>query len=77
MVKQLLKGQVVVASYDASGRRLDATGVQLQGVLDHIYVDNGTAGNATLGVSYSGKTPTVHLWAPTAKKHHQRHRAVN
>jgi pullulanase/glycogen debranching enzyme len=66
-VKQLLKGQAVVASYDASGRRLDATGVQTQGVLDHLYVDNGTAAQATLGVSYSDHTPTVRVWAPTAK----------
>ncbi len=66
-VKQMLKGQVAVASYDAGGRRLDVTGVQIQGVLDHIYVDNGTAGKTTLGVSYSGRTPTVRLWAPTAR----------
>jgi pullulanase len=66
-VKKLLKGQVAVASYDAAGRRLDSTGVQIQGVLDHIYVDNATSAKANLGVSYSGKTPRVRLWAPTAK----------
>jgi len=66
-VKEILKGQVVVASYDADGKRLDATGVQIQGVLDHLYVDQGSAGDATLGVSYSGDTPTVRLWAPTAR----------
>ncbi|MCB9153736.1 MAG: pullulanase-type alpha-1,6-glucosidase, partial [Caldilineae bacterium] len=32
-----------------------------------LYVDNGTADNATLGVTYSGGAPTVSVWAPTAQ----------
>jgi pullulanase/glycogen debranching enzyme len=64
--KHLLKGQVVVASYNG-GARVDATRVQIQSVLDHLYVDNGTADDAVLGVTYSGSVPTIRVWAPTAK----------
>ena len=35
--KAMLTGQVAVASYDASGALVDATGVQVPGVLDDIY----------------------------------------
>jgi len=61
----LLRGQLVVAAYDGSGNRIDATRVQIQGVLDDLYAANATT--QTLGVSYSGAVPTVRLWAPTAK----------
>ena len=66
-VKALLKGQVIVAAYNSGGTRVDATRVQVQGVLDHLYVTQGTAGSADLGVTYSSGAPTVRLWAPTAK----------
>lgn len=67
-LKALLKGQVVVVSYDGGGGLVDLSRTQVQGVLDDLYVDNsGTAGDAVLGVTYSGDTPTVRLWAPTAK----------
>ncbi len=58
---------MVVASYNSGWGRLDATRAQIQGVLDHLYVDNGTADDAVLGVTYSGSIPTVRVWAPTAK----------
>ncbi len=35
--KALVKGEVVVASYDGGGRRTDATRGQIQGVLDDLY----------------------------------------
>jgi pullulanase/glycogen debranching enzyme len=66
-IKTLLQGQVVVAAYNGSNGLVDVTRVQIQGVLDDLYVDNGTAGDATLGVTYSGSVPTVRVWAPTAK----------
>jgi pullulanase len=66
-VKALLKGQVIVAAYNGGGARVDATRVQVQGVLDDLYVTQGTAADADLGVTYSGGAPTVRLWAPTAK----------
>ncbi len=65
--KHLLKGQVVVAAYDGGGSQIDVSRVQIQSVLDDLYVDNGTANTAALGPTYSGSVPTVHLWAPTAK----------
>ena len=61
MVPDLLKGQVAVAMSDG-GLRLDATGLQLPGVLDELY-----ANARTLGVSWAGDVPTARLWAPTAK----------
>jgi pullulanase len=63
--KHLLKGQVVVASYDGGGTRVDATRTQIQSVLDALYA--ASAAPQTLGVTYSGGAPSVKLWAPTAK----------
>ncbi|MGQ9840646.1 MAG: hypothetical protein ACUVR4_09020 [Anaerolineae bacterium] len=63
--RHLLKGQVVVASYDGGGNRVDATRAQIQSVLDALYAAN--AKTQTLGVAYSGGVPTVKVWAPTAK----------
>jgi hypothetical protein len=51
---------VVVASAD--GARVDATGLQIPGVLDDVY-----ATDAPLGVIWDGDTPTISLWAPTAR----------
>ena len=62
--KSLLKGQLLIASYDVSGTK-DVTRVQIQSVLDAIY--GATAKGATLGVTYNGGAPTVNVWAPTAK----------
>lgn len=64
--KHLLKGQVVVAAYDGGSTLTDASRAQIQSVLDDLYVDNGTADDAVLGVTYSSP-PTVRVWAPTAK----------
>ena len=60
----LLTGQVAVAAFDASGKLLDATGLQIPGVLDDI---DAAAANATLGQTWSGGTPRLALWAPTAQ----------
>ena len=61
---QLLTGQVVVAAFDAAGHLLDATGLQIPGVLDDL--DAGAA-KATLGLTFSRGKPSLALWAPTAK----------
>ena len=64
--KHLLKGQVVVASYDGAAR-LDTSAVQVQGVLDALYAVNARA--ERLGVTYAadgGDALTVRVWAPTA-----------
>ena len=64
-VPQVLKGQVIVAALNSADQVIDASAVQIQGVLDALYA--GAAASQTLGVSYSGGAPTVRLWAPTAQ----------
>jgi pullulanase len=64
MVPELLTGQVAVAM-SAGGLRLNATGLQIPGVLDDLYAAGATG--AELGVAWAGEVPTVRLWAPTAK----------
>ncbi len=61
-VAELLRGQVAVAATSAAGTRIDATGLQIPGVLDDLY-----ANDADLGVTWDGDVPTLRLWAPTAK----------
>ena len=63
--KDFLRGQVVVSAQDADGNLLDATGVQLPGVLDDLYAKS--AYGEPLGVVWRGATPSVHVWAPTAQ----------
>ncbi len=66
LAPQLLRGQVAVvrlAGGEATGDVTDATGVQVAGVLDRLY-----ATDAPLGVTWAlDGTPTVSVWAPTAK----------
>ncbi len=63
-VASLLTGQVAVAAFDSAGRLLDATGLQIPGVLDDI--DAGAA-NRTLGLTWRRGRPSLALWAPTAQ----------
>ena len=60
-VPSILTGQVGVQAVDA-GLRIDATGLQLPGVLDDLY-----ATDTELGVVWHAGVPTIRLWAPTAK----------
>ncbi|MEZ4732567.1 MAG: pullulanase-type alpha-1,6-glucosidase [Caldilineaceae bacterium] len=60
-VPTILKGQTAVAAM-SGGLVVDATSLQLPGVLDELYTYTGT-----LGISYSGDAPTLSVWAPTAK----------
>jgi pullulanase-type alpha-1,6-glucosidase len=62
--RELLTGQLIVAAYDAGGELVDATGVQIPGVLDDLYA---AAVDAELGPSWRGRTPKLAVWAPTAK----------
>jgi pullulanase-type alpha-1,6-glucosidase len=62
--EELLTGQLAVAAYDDLGRLLDATGVQIPGVLDDVYED---AVERDLGVTWRGAAPSLAVWAPTAK----------
>lgn len=60
-VPEILKGQFVV-SMSANDIVMDATGVQIPGVLDDLYTYDGK-----LGVGWDNIIPILQLWAPTAK----------
>jgi pullulanase-type alpha-1,6-glucosidase len=60
----IVGGQIVVAAYDAGGHLVQSTGVQIPGVLDDLYA---RAYESQLGPSWSGATPSLAVWAPTAK----------
>ncbi len=62
LVPTILKGQFAVQAQDAQGNLVDATGLQIPGVLDDLYTYTGE-----LGVSWQGETPTIRVWAPTAQ----------
>jgi pullulanase-type alpha-1,6-glucosidase len=61
-VPHILKTQFALAATDSSGAPVDATGVQHPGVLDALFDHDGE-----LGVSFDGETPTLRVWAPTAR----------
>ncbi len=61
LVPDILKGQIAVLAVK-DGARVDATGLQIPGVLDDLYAYDGE-----LGVSWNRNRPTLRLWAPTAK----------
>ena len=61
-VPATLKGELVVVALDADGVALDATRVQIPGVLDALFAYAGP-----LGVTFDAGAPRFHLWAPTAQ----------
>ncbi len=61
-VPDILRGQIAVSAVDADGNSVDATGLQIPGVIDDLYTYDGE-----LGVSWDGNIPTIRVWAPTAK----------
>ncbi|MEU7841856.1 pullulanase-type alpha-1,6-glucosidase [Micromonospora sp. NPDC049114] len=63
-VPAALRGQLLVTERDAQGKLLSATGVQIPGVLDDVY---SRAAQVTLGPTFAGRTPSLALWAPTAR----------
>ena len=63
--RKILTGQLGLAQYDDAGRLLDATGVQIPGVLDDLY--GGSAAGRSYGVTWRGGVPQFTLWAPTAQ----------
>lgn len=62
LLSQILKGQIAVVARDLNGRPVDATGVQIPGVLDDLYPYEGP-----LGVMFDADVPILRLWAPTAQ----------
>ena len=65
-VPEALKGPLAVEARDAAGALLEATGLQIQGVLDDLYTYDGPLG-VTFGAGDHGREPTLRLWAPTAR----------
>ena len=61
LVPDILSGQIAI-QITKSGARVDATGLQIPGVLDDLYTYDGD-----LCVSWEGGVPIVRVWAPTAK----------
>ncbi|MHB8626052.1 MAG: pullulanase-type alpha-1,6-glucosidase [Aggregatilineales bacterium] len=61
-VPDILKGQLIAVAFDANGKLMDATTVQVWGVLDDLFTYNGK-----LGITYLGDSPTLSVWAPTAQ----------
>ncbi len=61
-VPGILEQQIAVSARDAAGAMLDATSVQLPGVLDDLYTYDGA-----LGLTWDEGVPTLRLWAPTAR----------
>ncbi len=59
---EILKGQIAVIAHGLNGRAVDATGVQIPGVLDDLYPYDGP-----LGITFDGDIPTLRVWAPTAQ----------
>ncbi|GGI09630.1 pullulanase-type alpha-1,6-glucosidase [Egicoccus halophilus] len=58
-----LTGQLAVSATTADGTLFAATSLQLPGVLDERY-----ATDADLGLTWQDRRPSLHLWAPTAKR---------
>jgi pullulanase-type alpha-1,6-glucosidase len=61
-VPTLLRDQVGVSARDKAGHLIDATSLQIPGVLDDVYRYDGP-----LGVAFENGTPTLRVWAPTAR----------
>jgi len=61
-VPDILRGQFAFTATAADGEPIEATGLQIPGVLDSLY-----SYDSELGVTFDGDTPTLRLWAPTAK----------
>ncbi|CAG0979760.1 pullulanase [Anaerolineae bacterium] len=61
LVKDILKGQFAVSVVNGGTTLLDATGLQIQGVLDDLFDYTGP-----LGITFN-TPPTIRVWAPTAQ----------
>lgn len=59
----IVKGQLAVQARDDTGKVVDATALQIPGVLDDVYEYSGP-----LGPSFEGDVPILRLWAPTAHR---------
>ncbi|MET7364329.1 pullulanase-type alpha-1,6-glucosidase [Streptomyces sp. NPDC005566] len=64
-VKESLRGQLIATQRAANGALLAATGVQTAGILDGLY--GNAASRADLGPVFRKGSPTLSVWAPTAR----------
>lgn len=62
-VPEILRSQTAVSMHTPDDRLIDATGLQIPGVLDDLY-----ATNAPLGIACACAEPVLSLWAPTAQQ---------
>jgi pullulanase len=60
--REALKCQLAVSALDAGGHLVDASGVQIPGVVGDLYKYDGV-----LGPTFCDDVPTLKLWAPTAR----------
>jgi pullulanase/glycogen debranching enzyme len=63
---ELARGQLLLAEEDAQGNVVQATGIQLAGLLDDLYAAAGSA--PALGSQVRDGMSTWRLWAPTAQQ---------
>jgi pullulanase len=61
-VRGLVKTQLAISAADATGAPVDATSLQIPGVLDDLFAYGGP-----LGVTFANAAPTLRVWAPTAR----------
>ena len=61
-VPEALRGQLAISAKTADGTLVDATGLQIQGVLDDLYTYEGP-----LGATFAAGAQTLRVWAPTAR----------
>jgi pullulanase len=68
-LQDALRGQLAIAARDEAGKMIDATGVQIPGVLDELFPYNGPLGVSWEGDAIASETaaPTFRVWAPTAR----------
>ncbi|KAK9832555.1 hypothetical protein WJX81_008597 [Elliptochloris bilobata] len=59
----LLRAQLAVSVHEADGTPVNATGVQLQGVLDQLFYYSGP-----LGAEVGANSVALRVWAPTAQQ---------
>ena len=63
LIPEILRSQFVVSATDAEGTLINATGLQIPGVLDDLFTFAGELG----GVFDADGVPTISVWAPTAQ----------
>ncbi|MFC4452196.1 pullulanase-type alpha-1,6-glucosidase [Deinococcus sonorensis] len=61
-VPEALRGQLALDSVTPAGKLVDATSLQVPGVLDDLYSYTGP-----LGLTWTAGKPSLSLWAPTAQ----------